>query len=313
MDNYFESILYEAILRTEGYYIDTNRNGFNKLYPFTTENIKGYIDKFELTNKNLLTVGSSADQLINATLFGCKDITLIDICPFTKFYFYLKMSAILNLDYPEFLKFFCYKDYPKFCKDNKEAFDNSIFNSLKTTLRVLDYESYLFWDELFSNYQGLEIRKELFSHDEYLLKILQKANPFLKNEESFLLTKEKIKHITPQFIIDNIFETSIIKNYDNIWLSNIAAYYSLEQLKKLINNLLPHLNNNGMLIIAYLYETTKSTKYEQNWAEIYNIDKVLTEFSEYDIKLISFKGIRDIIFNSNKMNDSILLYKKKIK
>ena len=60
-------------------------NGFNKLYSFTTENIKDYISSFDLNNKSLLTVGSSADQAINAILNGCKDVTIMDINPFVKY------------------------------------------------------------------------------------------------------------------------------------------------------------------------------------------------------------------------------------
>lgn len=53
MDNYFESILLEAILRCNGHYIDKSRNGFSRLYPFTTENIFGYIKNFNLENSSL--------------------------------------------------------------------------------------------------------------------------------------------------------------------------------------------------------------------------------------------------------------------
>ena len=41
-------------------------NRFYSIYPFTTENISGYIDCFDLDKHNLLTVGSSTDQVLNA-------------------------------------------------------------------------------------------------------------------------------------------------------------------------------------------------------------------------------------------------------
>lgn len=309
MDNYFETILLESILKTEGYYINKLRNGFSKLYPFTTENINGYINQFKLKNKSLLTIGSSADQLINAILSDCKDITLLDICPFTKFYFYLKASAIKTLEYNDFFKFFCYKDYPKFCKDNKETFNLESFNLLKPTLRLLDYESYLFWDELLTPYQGIDIRKELFSQDEYMVKNLQHINPYLTNQNQFYITKEKITKVTPTFIIDNIFDINLTRNYDNIWLSNLAAYHPLTETKNLIDKLLPHLNNNGKILLAYLYKTVNSTKYQEDWSEIYNLDKVLEIFKDNYLELISFEGIRKNIDDK----DSILLYKKKTK
>ena len=78
---------------------------FDKIYNFTTENIDGYIDKFDLKDKSLLTVGSSSDQVLNAFYCGCKDITLMDINPYIKEYFYLKKAAIITLDYEDFFKF----------------------------------------------------------------------------------------------------------------------------------------------------------------------------------------------------------------
>jgi len=311
MDNYFESILLEAILRCNGHYIDKSRHGFSRLYPFTTENIFGYIKEFDLENKSLLTVGSSGDQIINAVLYDCKDITLIDISPFSRFYFYLKFSAIITLNYNDFLNFFCYKDYTKFCEDNKDVFNINCFHQLKSTLRLLDYESYLFWDELFTCYNGEKIRKYLFSHDEYRFKILKEINPYIHTEENYYITRKKLKKTIPTFIIENIFETNLTRNYDNIWLSNLAAYNSIENFKKLIDVISNNLNDNGKLLVSYLYETTKTTKFDPNWAKIYNLEEVFNKFQTYNLELINFTGIRDIIFKTGKKNDSILLYKKR--
>ena len=47
---------------------------FSRIYSFTTENIAGYIEYFDLNNKNLLTIGSSGDQILNAFYNGAKDI-----------------------------------------------------------------------------------------------------------------------------------------------------------------------------------------------------------------------------------------------
>ena len=58
--------------------------GYNLIYPFTTENLNGYMNKLDFKNKKVLTVGSSADQILNVFLLGCKDITLLDINPFVK-------------------------------------------------------------------------------------------------------------------------------------------------------------------------------------------------------------------------------------
>ena len=310
MDNYFETILLEAIERCKDFYIDKQRNGFSKIYPFITENTNGYIKHFDLENKSLLTVGSSSDQAINARLHNTKDITIIDICPFTKFYFYLKVAAILTLNYNEFLEFFCYKDFPKFCNDNKNAFNKNKFNTLKPILRNLDYESYLFWDELFTLYPNETIRRKLFSHDEYRLNILKKINLYLKDEETYNKTKKEILKSLPTFIIGDIKRINLTKNYDNIWLSNIGKYLKLEEFKPLIDKMYKHLNPDGKLLICYLYEIYINTKYQENWEEIYNLDKVFKTFQNYNIEAINITGIRDILFERNNSNDMILLCKK---
>ena len=79
-----------------------NLDEYHYIYPFTTENIAGYINEFDLENKRLLTVGSSSDQVINASLKNTKDVTLIDINPYTKYYFYLKVASLRSLNKDEF-------------------------------------------------------------------------------------------------------------------------------------------------------------------------------------------------------------------
>ena len=63
---------------------------FFQLYLFSNENIGDYKSYFDLNGKSLLTVGSSIDQVINASLDNCSNITICDICPLTKYFYYLK-------------------------------------------------------------------------------------------------------------------------------------------------------------------------------------------------------------------------------
>ena len=79
---------------------------YKRIYPFTTENINGYINYFDLKNKSLLTVGSSGDQILNAYKNRCRDITLLHLHPYAKYYINLKIAGILSLSYQEFIEFF---------------------------------------------------------------------------------------------------------------------------------------------------------------------------------------------------------------
>jgi len=314
MDNYFETTLLNAILTCEGCYISDDKfnHYFSDIYPFTTENITGYINKFNLNNKSLLTIGSSGDQVINASLFGCKDQTVIDICPYTKFYFYLKKSALLTLNYNEFLKFFCYKDFPKVFEDNKNVFNIKLYKKIYPVLRLLDYESFLFWDELFSLFDPITIRKQLFSTDEDRIRVLKRMNLYLKNKQLFNDASKSIKNITPNFIIDDIYNISINKKFDNIFLSNLGQHYSVNELENLLNKLSFNLNDNGKMLGCYLYKTTKDTEYREEWAEIYNLDKTFKVLNKYITSFESFIGTKGILHKTNDWKDSVLIYQKKV-
>ena len=110
-----ESILVSALDRCDGLVVDDDAydKGFSKIYSFSTENISGYIDSFDLENKSLLTVGSSGDQALNAILRNWKDVTVMDINLYAKYYYYLKAAGIIELTKEKFLRFFRYLDYPK--------------------------------------------------------------------------------------------------------------------------------------------------------------------------------------------------------
>lgn len=293
------------------YYPGSKYNMFNEIYPFTTENISGYINYFDLLNKSLLTVGSSGDQVINAIMHGCKEITLLDINPYVKYYYYLKASAIICLSYDEYILFFKHNHYPDAFSYNKEAFNKELFNKLKDTLRIMDYESYLFWDELIQNFKGSKVRRKLFSNDESNTKIIKSCNPYLINQENYESTKDQIKKVFPTFIIEDLHEVNLQKKYDNIWLSNIAMYKKMQQVLSFVYQLDNNLNENGKLLISYLYRMKEDTQYKIEWPDIYDTNKVIQLLSKYHIELKTFKGVAGYLFDNDKMTDSIIIYTKK--
>ena len=312
MEENFDIVLDNAIKRCEGLviYDKAFNKGFSQIYPFATENISGYIDKFDLKDKSLLTVGSSGDQVINAILYGCKKISVLDINPYTKFYYYLKIASILDLNLEEFMMFLRFKRYPSTFKDNKNVFNRQLYNKIKTTLRNLDYESYLFWDELFQSFNPIDIRSNLFSLDEDHNRIITKSNPYLQNQDSYELVRNKLKTISPTFIIEDLFKVELQEKYDNIWLSNIGTYLSRHFVKIMTDKLAKSLNNNGQPLISYLYKTTKDTKYHDDWSPIYDLEKVFFLLKEYNPNLISFIGVDGLKFEDSDSKDAILVYRK---
>lgn len=274
--------------------IDSNfDNGFNKLYSFTTENFNGYINNFDLNNKSLLTVGSSADQAINAILKGCKDITILDINPLVKYYFNLKKAGILTLSYEEFIDYF--HDYDL----NFTLFNTKTYQKLRNILSKLDSFSLLFWDILYKNNAPTTIHNILFENSAMEFETLKDLNLYLSNKTLFNTTKEMITNVNPKFINCNILNVDKRLNkrkYDNIFLSNINDYINdkdSELFQLAINYLMKKLNDHGKMMLAYIYNI------DINW--------IPREFTNYDIEKI--RGVKNICFGYGS-EDAIITYQK---
>lgn len=274
--------------------------GFDRLYNFTTENIQGYMDFFDLKNKSLLTVGSSSDQVLNAFYCGCKDITLIDINPYIKEYFYLKKAAILTLDYEEFFKFLSIQGEKVY---NWKALNKKIYR--KVAKNIEDTDSRKFWDEIFDFHNNQFIKIKLFNMDTERNSMIKSQNNYLRTEKDYKRMKRKIKRLNPEFIVKDIYFYHLDKKYDNIFLSNIADYYEVEETHKLYQRLQKNLNPNGKMLVSYLYGTTRNTKYEERFCRIYNLEKTLPLFENTTLETVKSKDVEE-------KKDSILTYQKKM-
>ena len=296
------------------YSIDDNiYNMFNHIYPFSTENIKGYYELLDLENKDILTVGASGDHTINLELEKVNSSDYFDINPFTKYYYELKIASIKALKYNEFLEFFCYDDYPRTFKKNKNAFN---INTYRKISPYLTDETKIFWDSLFLETSGINIRNSnLFSKDEEPLRVIKKSNPYLI-EDNYKFLKNNIR-LTPKFYQSNIvrLDKKLNKKYDVIMLSNIAQYIEgifeknhLENLKQILLKLEEKLKDNGIIIVSYLYDIYGRYDYN-NTPLIYNLEKVRDVIK--NLEIIDFEGIQNLKFGAFKnIKDGILIYKK---
>lgn len=309
--NNFKETLDTAIKRCCGEKIKDEAYdlGFNTIYPFTTENINGYINNFDLNNKSLLTVGSSGDQVLNSILNGCKDVTVIDINSYTKFYYYLKCAGILNLDIEELLKYLIYNNFPKYYTNNTDVLNVEVYKKIKATLKKLDSESYVFWNTLFKKFNPLDIREHLFKNNENKKSVICECNKYL-DKNNYELLRDNIKNIKPTFINGNLFNENFDRTFDNIWLSNVGTYLRLGELKRLVIKYSKLLNKDGNLLICYLHGTSGNhLKVKSSFMDIYNLDRTMYALREYDPHMVSFDGIDRLNFMQNE-KDSILIYKK---
>lgn len=243
--------------------IKRNRSdcGFDTLYPFTTENIDGYVDLFDLKNKSLLTLGSSSDQAINAGLVRCNDITIFDFCPLTKFYYYLKLASLLSLERKVFLYFLCKTNYRKNTFSNPDLYKSRIFNKIKETLKSLDYESYVIWDYLFNKYGSKEISR-LFTIDVNQVNSIIRCNRYLVDDDMYQLARKRMPNVDIKFIEGDVLSPNINEKYDNIWLSNVGKYLTDEEFTIMIEKMASLLKQNGRMLMNYFYSTDISYECE---------------------------------------------------
>jgi len=287
---------------------------FYKIYPFTTENINGYLSKYDLNNSSVLTVGSSADQVINSYLLGANNVTLFDVNPFCKYFYELKCAAIKALSIDEFLTYFCYYNYPKSFTKNKYSFNYPLYLKIS---KYLSGEAKVFWDTLYSKFSPLSIRKRLFNRDENLFRVVLKTNDYLK-EDNFNKLKKNILDFSPTFIQSDVRDicTHLKEKYDYILLSNIACFMEgmydnvLLEFRKNMLLLKDFLNNDGVMFMAYLYDTKKDTIAMPHWDLIYHLDIIFNLFIDQDLSLDNFTGIKGLIHDSSVMQDAVLTLKK---
>ncbi len=287
---------------------------FDLIYPFTTENINGYLSLYDLKNRNVLTVGSSSDQIINSFVMGAKEVDSFDINPFTEYYFNLKKAGIMELDLYEFNTFFSLVNNSRLLFKNENAFNRELFNKLS---KSMDGETLIFWNSLYKEYSPLQIRKRLFSNDEFPTKVLKRMNAYL-DEEKYIKLKHTINSLNPKFYNYSLNEISkhLTDNYDYILLSNISHYLfimynnSLNSFKDDVLALEKHLNTNGIIFFAYLYDMDKNTKVMPHWDIIHRTDYVQEVFGKENVEMKSFTSISSLENDYYKSKDSVLVYKK---
>ena len=224
---------------------------FSKVYLMTTENIKGYLEKWFLEDKDVLTVAGSGDQMLNAYLLGAKNVTCFDINPLAFCQVKLKKAAVCTLNYEEYLEFFLSNPADIFRRD---YFDKIASELDKETLELFNY--------LYSNYSNKEIFKKIYYRFPPNIDNMKRLNSYLERENyeklaSILRDKEiTFIHSDVTSLRDNLHD-----KYDFILLSNINDSIGniwenepLKNYKRLIHSLSKKLNNYGIIQVGYIYD-----------------------------------------------------------
>lgn len=220
---------------------------FDPIYPFTTENIAGYMKELSLKDKKIITVTGSSDHALNAILQGATDITTFDINKKAELYLYLKLAAVKQLPYSDFCNMLLY--------DTKDSFHPELINQL-----VMPQEIKKFWIQELQNHKnnGLALKKSSLFQQKYFNSTSKKQCNLYLERNAYATLQERISSVKITFINKNLKELVLSQNYDYLFLSNIADYlsqlYEKEELasyQKLITTLNKKVET---IYFAYLYD-----------------------------------------------------------
>ena len=266
---------------------------FDVIYPFTSENIAGYMEDLDLTNKKIITVTASSDHILNAIAQGALDITTFDINPETRFYMELKLAGVKRLEYEDFLKIFLL--------DNSMSLNKEIIMSLITS-RDCQY----YWEEKYreNKNNGLLLKKSSVFYRKYFnTKSKLKQNIYL-NKSKYQQVQKRLEEVKINFINTDLKNLHLKGEYDDMFLSNISDYISLmyqehplEQFAKKIYELSENVKT---IYFAYLYDIGNS-----NRSEIDDIEKVKQFFPT-----LQEKRFPSALEKTEGKKDEVLILKK---
>ena len=272
---------------------------YGRLYSMTTENIYGFLNKYDLKNKKVLAIAGSGDQRLNSYLLGAKKVTCFDINPLTELNIELKDRVIETLNFDEFLDFFGIINGRY---DRNSILDFRLFDKFSI---LLESDTYDFYNYVIQNNKGKDI---YFDGED--LSILKRINGYF-NYDNYLRLRDIIKNKKIDFVHTDIYNLPNILNgeiFDVILLSNISDYihqiYDGEDLRKfrdLIDRLKDNLNDDGIIQVGYVYSRYKKgedvscfhiNKYRSKYFPIdeFNTDFVSSYYNDctYD-KVITYK------------------------
>lgn len=222
-------------------------NEYDSIYAFTNENIKDYYQYFNYDNSTL-SITSSGDHMLHSVLGGSKRIVLFDINKLTKFYVELKVAAIKELKYADFIKYFFSLDFL-----HLPTLDYEIFSKFS---KALPCQSFEFWNSLYEYKQSFTLNDlyNLFS-----LPAQIELCAYYDLQEYKRLSK-LLLDVELEFIDCNLFDITkhVNEQFSTIFLSNVFSYLEKSARDNFFNFILNDLNKildiNGMIQYSYNYK-----------------------------------------------------------
>lgn len=233
----------------------------SKIYPFSTENLAGYIPNLDIDGKKVLTVTGSADHAVNSFLFGAREVVGFDLNILASFFAELKIKAVERLDMEQFKKFFL--------TGSEETMDFEVYSDLRNGLSL---ECIQFFDGVYKmhGFNGRKVREsKLFNKrlDINELKIL--INPYLHSGRLYEKARRGITKGNARWVNSSADDltSKIDVNFDIVMLSNLADYaqsmfpnshnYLDVFCERVISPLKHHMNSRCIICAAYVYDIKK--------------------------------------------------------
>ena len=194
--------------------------GFQKIYPFTTESISGYITKMDVENKNVLTLGSSCDQALNSLLLGANEVTVFDINERVKYFYELKKKLILSTSREELIH------------------------------NVIGLKEYSYFEDIFSCNDLMKMNLYLESDENY-----SKLQNIL-NEKTINFITSNIFDIKEYSKLNGKYDRVILSNVLDYLPSNSEQGKTIINM---YNELSKYLNDGALIQLYYLYGSVNPT------------------------------------------------------
>lgn len=243
------------------------------LFAFSNEECNAIFNE-DLTNKKVLTITASGDQILHMINCGATDITSFDINIFTKYLARFKVAMI---------KCFGFKKFNKYMNDFKNIVEGYLYNkgdeffvSVKTFIskkenenelninvikklkKYLDDDSYNF---ILTFFEIITKNKMLYKDFFYMGTILSNI---YSDKKIYLELKSKINDVNIKYIDSEIFELpkNINEKFDYIYLSNVPQY--VKNKEELLKNYFDILNDDGKIVDVLFLDNLLTTNYGNN-------------------------------------------------
>lgn len=239
-----------------------NLRGFERFYLYTNEHLNTFLKKINVKDKRVLTVGSSGDQILYSLLNGAREVVCFDICPFTEYYYKLKVACIRNLSYEE---------YDKYINNSPAILSLKVYQKVS---HDISGDAREFWDHLFLegfNHYEFNVNRaniRLMGNAVYMnnKEMYNKLQRVLQKPQSVLFVESDVRDISNILFEEDKYDVILLSNiikYAHLWNSANSQELGEQEFFGIVKDLSKNLEKGGVMQIDYAYNDRlgRYTKY----------------------------------------------------